>query len=93
MKKILFLIMLVGLFSCQTGDTSTNIHTCELPSEISPEMCGGTPIAWNCDWQMAYNEGNVIINRDSTGCITSIVKVSGEDSGHETLTLDVKGSD
>lgn len=100
MKKILLIVIIFAAYTgtfgliltgC-TNESSFDAHTCERPKELSPEMCGGTPIAWDCDWQMAYNEGKVIINRDSTGCITSIVKVNGEDSGHDQITIDVEGS-
>lgn len=68
-KLILIFIIAMTAQSCNIQEwgegepavSYDDIYGCKIPDDIPKHYPSGTPVEWNCDWQRAYNKGNVKI--------------------------------
>lgn len=77
MKKILAVLLTITFVACheQTPEEKAaqsakwdRIHGCtEFPAELTEEIGREHNFKWDCNWQAAYNDGDIEILRNDSG--------------------------
>lgn len=80
MKKIsIILVAIIFLVACDisTNEPIRDVHTCKFPQELSERINHPHDFTWDCEWQAAHNDGDVILiyNSDSSR-VTGLLKKS-----------------
>ncbi len=81
-KTIIFIALIVTFVSCENfkDKPSKHPHTyeCEKPSDIPDTLATGEKVDWDCDWNMAYNDGLVKVKYNADGTPRAVIMYDNE---------------